>query len=97
MPFGKDFIKESLKRAIDALNRFLLVVLLLLIIITLFVRNFYLDILKFIILIVVIFRLTSKNKFKRNKENEFFLKVLRGMGKPFNNIVRNFKDRTLCI
>ncbi len=77
MPFGKDFIKEALKRLYDELNRFLTVILFILIIIALFIHNFFLDLSKFILLGIILFRLFSKDKLKRNKENEKFLKFIK--------------------
>ena len=85
--------KSLFNSLVDALNKFLLIVLLILIILTIFIRSFILDILKFIILGIVIFRLVSKNKYQRNKENQSFLKIKKTLSKPFSNIIRNFKDR----
>lgn len=93
MPFGKDFIKMSLKRIYDELNRFLTVILFILLAVTLFIKNFILDISKFLILALIIFRLFSKNKTQRNKENQIYLHITRGILKPFSNIIRNIKDR----
>lgn len=86
-------IKSIINQLIDSLNRFLLVTLLILIILTFFIRTFILDILKFLLLGIIIFRLVSKNKYKRSKENQTYLKIKRTIIKPFNNIIRNFKDR----
>lgn len=86
-------IKSIINQLIDSLNRFLLIILLILIIITFFIRTFILDILKFILLAIIIFRLVSKNKYKRSKENQTYLKLKKAILKPFNNIIRNFKDR----
>ncbi len=85
--------KSIINQLVDSLNRFLLVVLLILIVLTFFIRTFILDILKFILLGIIIFRLVSKNKYKRSKENQTYLKIKKTILKPFNNIVRNFKDR----
>lgn len=85
--------KSIINQLVDSLNRFLLVVLLIVIIITFFVRTFILDILKFLLLGIIIFRLVSKNKYKRSKENQTYLKIKKTILKPFDNIVRNFKDR----
>ena len=85
--------KSIINQLVDSLNRFLLVVLLILIVLTFFIRTFILDILKFILLGIIIFRLVSKNKYKRSKENQIYLKIKKTILKPFDNIVRNFKDR----
>ena len=86
-------LKSILKQFIDSLNRFLLILLLALIIVTLFIRTFILDILKFLLLGIILFRLFSKNKYKRSKENAIYEKTIKTIFKPFNNIRRNFKDR----
>lgn len=96
MPFNNGQLpsfKSIINSLIDSLNRFLIIVLLILIILTIFIRTFVLDILKFLILIIIIFRIASKNKYQRNKENQQFIKIKNKLLKPFNNIIRNFKDR----
>lgn len=96
MPFNNGNLpsfKEIINQLIDALNKFLLIILLVLVILTIFVRSFILDILKFLILGIIIFRLTSKNKYKRNNENNKFLKITKTLTKPFSSIVRNYKNR----
>lgn len=95
MPFNNKFpsIKEIINQLIDSLNRFLIILLIVLIIITIFVRTFILDILKFIILGIIIFRIVSKNKYQRTKENNQFLKIKKTITKPFSNIKRNYQDR----
>jgi hypothetical protein len=85
--------KEIIKQLIDSLNRFLIIILIILIIITLFIRTFILDLLKFIILGIIIFRITSKNKYQRSKENKSFIKIKNSIINPFTNINRNLKDR----
>ena len=89
--------KSILANLVDELNRFLLIILLILIIITIFIRTFILDLLKFIILGIIIFRLVSKNKYNRDNENKKYLSIKKSLLKPFNNIIRNFKDRDLYV
>lgn len=93
MPFGKDFIKESIKRIYDEFNRFLTILLFLLLIVTLFVKNFALDISKFILFGLILFRIFSKNKTQRYKENQVYLKITRGILKPFVNMKSEIKKR----
>ena len=98
MPFNNmPSFKSILANLVDELNRFLLIILLILIIITMFIRTFILDLLKFIILGIIIFRLVSKNKYSRDKENKKYLSIKKSLLKPFNNIIRNFKDRDLYV
>lgn len=93
VPNNKNFIKQILKNIIDDLNKLLIIILLFLIIITIFIRNFYLDVMKILLLIIIIFRITSKDKSKRYKENQTYIKLKKKLLKPFSNISRNFKDR----
>ncbi len=96
MPFNNGQLpsfKSIIKNLIDELNRFLIIIDFIFIIISLFVKTFFLDLLKFIILFIIIFRLLSKNKLQRSKENKKFLRITNTLKKPFNNVIRNFKDR----
>lgn len=91
--FQMPSFKSILASLVDELNRFLIVVDIILIIISFFIKTFFLDLSKFIILGLIIFRVVSKNKIQRQKENKLYLKVVGFITKPFTNIVRNFKDR----
>lgn len=98
MPFNNGqlpSIKEILKNLIDELNRFLLVLLAILIIVAFFINSFIIDLSKFIVLIIIIFRLVSKNKIQRTKENKTFLKIIRTITKPFTNIYKSLKDNNV--
>lgn len=86
-------LKDIINQLIDSLNKFLIVILLILIIVTIFIRTFILDILKFIILGIIIFRISSKNKYQRSKENNQYIKIKKTILKPFSNIKRNYQDR----
>lgn len=89
---NKDFIKSLLKNLIDDLNRLLLLVFAILLIVTIFVRNFFLDITKILILIIFIFRLTSKDKIARRRENQKYINIKKIIFKPFSILKRNIKD-----
>ncbi len=96
MPFNNGqlpSIKTLLLNLIDELNRFLLIMWLTTFIISFFVKSFFTDLLPILFLVLVIFRLASKNKTRRYKENKTFLKIIKIITKPFTNIIRNFKDR----
>lgn len=96
MPFNNGqlpSIKTLLLNLIDELNRFLLIMWLITFIISFFVKSFFTDLLPILFLVLVIFRLASKNKTRRYKENKTFLKIIKIITKPFTNIIRNFKDR----
>lgn len=96
MPFNNGqfpSMKSVLNNMFDSLNKFLIIVLLILLILTLFIRNFFLDLAKFVILGIIIFRISSKNKLKRVNENKYFTKTKNIILKPFSNISRNIKDK----
>ncbi len=96
MPFNNGqlpSLKSILSNLIDDLNKFLIIIDIILIIVSLFIKAFLLDLLKFIFLFLVIFRLTSKNKLQRSKENKIYQSIIKTLTKPFTNIIRNFKDR----
>ena len=91
--FQMPSLKSILANLVDELNRLLIIIDLILIIISIFIKAFLLDLFKFIFLGLIIFRLVSKNKIQRQKENKFYLKIVNTLTKPFKNIIRNFKDR----
>lgn len=96
MPFNNGqlpSLKSILYSLIDELNRLLIIIDIILIIVSLFIKTFLLDLFKFIILGIIIFRIVSKNKTQRSKENKLYLKIINTITKPFKNIIRNFKDR----
>lgn len=100
MPFNNGnlpSIKDLLKYFIDELNRLLLFIWLITFIISLFTHTFILDLIPIIIFIIILFRLLSKNKSARYKENKIYLKFLKTIKKPFNNIIRNYRDRKIYV
>ena len=97
MPYNKNFKKESLKKLIDDLNRFLFILFFILFILTFFIRNFFLDVIKFLVFSLILFRLFSKNKTRRYKENQMYLKIKRFLLKPFSLVIRNFKERDSAV
>ena len=91
--FKMPSLKSIIWSLIDELNRFLIIIDIILIIVSIFIKAFLLDLFKFIFLGLIIFRIASKNKIQRQKENKIYLKIVNTLTKPFKNIVRNFKDR----
>ena len=89
----KEMVKGLFKQIFDALNKFLLFVDIVLIVISFFVKNFYIDLVKYLLLVVIIFRMFSKDRGKRSKENKAFLAIVNFFLKPFVGIKRNFKER----
>lgn len=96
MPYNKGQlpnIKTILLNLVDELNRFLLILWVVFLLISLLTHNFVCDFIPFLIIALVVFRLLSKNKNARYQENQLYLKIKKKLGKPFINIKRNFKDR----
>ena len=78
---------------IDELYRFLFKIYIGLLIIGLFINNRILLYIELILLIFMIYRVLSKNIYKRQQENRLFLKLKSKSLKPFNNLKRNIRDR----
>lgn len=81
----KDILKYAIKNLVDELNRLIFIIFLCLFIVTIFIRNFYLDATKFILLIIFIYRLVSKNKEARRKENTCYLNIKDKILHPFSS------------
>lgn len=92
MPNFKELLKEALARAIDNLNRFLLVLLLITFIISIFVDTLIADLIPLLILVIFAYRLISKDKYKRDKENKKYLSIKKTILKPFTVLIKNLKD-----
>ena len=94
--FDKDYFKklfkEYLSNLIDALNRFILIILFVLIILSFFIHNFFVDIAKILLLVIFVYRIVSKNRLRRQKENDIFLSIIHFPINTYNNykMKRNF-------
>lgn len=93
MPSIKDLIKYAIKNMIDELNKFVFILFVIFFVVSLFVKSFFVDIIKILLLIVFILRLVSKDKSKRYKENEVFLKVKKAILHPFKSIKKSDRDK----
>lgn len=78
---------------IDELYKALLWLYIILLVIDLFLHSKILLIVKFIVATVLIYRFFSKNIYKRNNENQKYIKFRNKLLKPFSNIKRNIKDK----
>ena len=85
------FMKD--RYGMDDLYNFLLRVYLILFLINIFINSKILNIIELIIVIIMLYRVLSKNIYTRQKENRYYLKFKKEVLKPINNIKRNFKDR----
>ncbi|MEG0168625.1 hypothetical protein [Anaerorhabdus sp.] len=79
---------------VDSLNNFILYTSIGIYIIDIFfVKDFYLSIVSQLMVIVVIFRMFSKNWMARQKENATFLKLTKGIRRYFVCLQKQMKDR----
>lgn len=89
----KEYYKAALRHLIDNLNRFLLVIFIILFIISLFIRNFFLDLTKVLLLVIIILRIIDKNTNRKEKQNKIYLKYRNMLLKPFDVLIKNIKDK----
>lgn len=89
----KEIIKNNIKSLIDELNRFLIFIFILSVIVSIFISNFIIDLIPFLLLAIIIFRLSSKNKQARYKENQTYLNIKKILIKPFDVVIKNIKDK----
>lgn len=78
---------------IDDLYKFLFKVYIILLIINIFIHHYILFILETILIIIIFYRIFSKKIYKRNKENQIYLKMRNKIVQPFKNINRNWHDK----
>ena len=81
------------KYNLDELLNFYIIIYIILIILNIFLKSYIINYLELIIIIMIVFRIFSKNKYKRKKENAVYLKIKNTLIKPIKNIKRNYKDR----
>lgn len=94
MKFINNLVKFMYGRyGIDNLHKFCLWFYIFIVIVNIFLHSNILIYTEIIIFIIVIYRMFSKNIYRRNLENQMYLKLKKILLKPFNNIKRNFLDR----
>ncbi len=94
MKFINNLVKFMYGRyGIDNLHKFCLWLYIFIVIVNIFLHSNILIYIEIIIFIIVIYRMFSKNIYRRNLENQMYLKFKKILLKPFNNIKRNFLDR----
>ena len=94
MKFINNLVKFMYGRyGIDNLYKFCLWFYIFIVIVNIFLHSNILICTEIIIFIIVIYRMFSKNIYRRNLENQMYLKFKKILLKPFNNIKRNFLDR----
>lgn len=78
---------------VDELYKFLFLLYIITFIINVFLNNIFLEIIGLIIILIMFYRVLSKKIYKRNKENQQYLKLKKQIIKPFQNIKRNILDK----
>ena len=78
---------------IDDLYKFLFKVYIILLIINIFIHHYILFILETILIIIIFYRIFSKKIYKRNKENQIYLKMRNKIVQPFKNIKKKYHDK----
>lgn len=81
------------KNGIDELGITTIWIYILLSLFNLFTNTFAGDFLALLLMIVIFYRMLSKNIKARQKENNIFKKIFNFLTKPFENIKRNIKDK----
>lgn len=77
----------------DNLNHFLFILYILVFIINLFLNQTWLFIIELLLVLTIFSRTLSKNINQRKKENQIFLKWKECITKPFQTIIKNWKDK----
>lgn len=78
---------------IDNLSKFIFKIIFILFLFNILFRTYILLIIELFLLVLVIYRILSKNIYRRNKENQIYLKIKNQILKPFQNIKRNMHDK----
>lgn len=88
-------IDSSLReKGFDDLNRFLLIMIIIFLLIDIFFKIFFIGILLIVFTLLLIFRMFSKNKYKRVKENRIYLELLlkiKGLFRIGKNKTKSYK------
>lgn len=82
---------------IDDLYSFFLILYIFLFIINLFVDSSILTVIELVIIVIMFYRVLSKNIGVRRRENYYYLRVRKFVLKPINSIKRNYRDRDLYV
>lgn len=85
----KDLFKKAFKSTFDDLNILITILLIISLVVSFFIKNFIIDLIPFILFALVLYRLLSKNKAQRRKENDIYLKIKNFFVKPF----KTFKEK----
>lgn len=82
---------------IDDLYKFLFKLFFCLVLINLIFHNTILFYIELFLFVISIYRVLSKNVYRRRKENAIFLNIKKKLLKPFANLKRNYRDRKVYV
>ena len=78
---------------VDELYKFLFILYIITLLINIFLNSSVIEIIGLILVLIIFYRVFSKNISKRYKENKEYLKIKDKILKPFKNIKRNIRDK----
>ncbi|MBE6131179.1 MAG: hypothetical protein E7183_05605 [Erysipelotrichaceae bacterium] len=81
------------RNGVDKLNRFIFLLYFISFIVYLFVKHYTVLIVSSILLIIYFYRMLSKKLYKRQKENEIYLKITSSIKRPFLRFFHRIRDR----
>ena len=81
----------------DELHRFLLILWVVISIINIFIRNYILNIMELLLLVIIFYRFLSKNIKKRRIENKEYLNIKKSINNRINIIKKRWNDRNTHI
>lgn len=81
------------RNGIDELGLFTIWIYIIISIINLVTNSFIGDLSALLLVVLILFRMLSKNITARQKENNIFKKITNFIFKPFENLKRNIKDK----
>lgn len=77
----------------DELYKFLIIICLIITFVNIFLNSKILRILELLLFVMTIYRVLSKNKNKRRRENKIYLNILNKINKAFDYQKKKYKDR----
>lgn len=78
---------------IDDLGKLCVRLYFIILLIDLFFNNAIITSIELLLFLITIFRILSKNIYRRNLENKRYLEIKTGFLKPFKNMLKNMKDK----
>ncbi len=85
------------RNGIDELYKFCLSIYILVLLLNFFINNIYIDLFSILLFLIIIYRLFSKNIYKRKSENDIYLKIRNKVMDKFSFIEKKWNDRNTHI